>query len=100
MSFFYHGDMAIPKHAHMNPADDSFLFDPGPNVRISATVPKNILLQVRGALGKRGLSAFVTKALRRELIRINRAKYVAMVESESGPLPEALLARARRILSQ
>jgi hypothetical protein len=92
--------MAKPNRDNMKPPDVSFLLDPGPTATISATVPKNILQQVRETVGNRGLSAFVTKALRRELIRMNRARYIAMVEAESGPLPEALLAEARRMLSQ
>jgi hypothetical protein len=92
--------MAKVKRDQMKPPDVSFLLDPGPTTTISATVPKTILEQVRESVGSRGLSAFVTKALRRELIRINRERYVAMVEAESGPLSEEELARARRILSE
>ncbi len=92
--------MAAAKSRKTKPPSVSFLLDPGPTQTISATIPENILQQVRETVGRRGLSAFVTKALRRELIRMNRERYVAMVEAESGPLPEALLAEARRMLSE
>jgi hypothetical protein len=70
----------------------------GATETISASVPTTLVRQVRERIGAREFSQFVTRSMERELIRQNRANFVADVERESGPLSPDEIEAARRLL--
>ena len=72
--------------------------DEGATETIAASVPSALVKEVREHVGKGEFSRFVAQALRRELVRLNRAKFVADFEAEFGALDKKAVDRARRAL--
>ena len=70
----------------------------GSTETIAASVPSSLVKEVREHVGKGEFSRFVAQALRRELVRLNRAKFVADFESEFGALDKKAVERARRAI--
>jgi hypothetical protein len=68
------------------------------SVIVSATVPKDLVAEIRTNIGDREFSRFVTSALRGELVRLHRAQAVAEIESKAGPIDPREIAKARRAL--
>jgi Arc/MetJ family transcription regulator len=66
--------------------------------KLSATVDADVLARVRAAAGRRGLSAFVDRALRRELERVELQRFLAELEAQLGPPDPALVAEAEAML--
>ena len=71
-----------------------------PMVNISATVPRRILEQVRERVGRRGLSAFISGSLERELKRIYLQEFIDEAIKVHGPLDEEEVERFRRLLGR
>ena len=65
---------------------------------VSASVPRDIIIEVTKRVGKRGFSKFVTRSLERELQRENRRSFVAEGEALHGPVDPKAVARAERLL--
>jgi hypothetical protein len=68
-------------------------------VTISASVPEHVVKVIRSQVGAREFSQFVTRSLERELVRMNRVKFIDHVVQHSGPLTPKEIARARRLLA-
>ncbi len=56
-----------------------------------------MLDEVRNRVGKRELSAYVSRALRRQLQRDRLHDLLQAMEDEIGPIPEPLLDEAREL---
>ncbi len=65
---------------------------------IAASVPSELGKEVRERVGKGEFSRFVARALRHELVRLNRAKFVADFEAEFGALNKKAVDRVRRAI--
>lgn len=70
----------------------------GATETIAASVPSALVREVRQHVGKGEFSRFVASALRRELVRLNRARFISDFESEFGPLDKKAVERARRAI--
>ncbi len=57
----------------------------GPTETVSASVPSELVERVRASIGPREFSSFVSYAMERELVRLNRARFLALMEGEAGP---------------
>ena len=66
---------------------------------ITATVPRDIVVEARKQAGKGGFSAFVSNAISRALIRQRQREWVEEYEREHGPLDEAEVQRFRDLLT-
>lgn len=66
--------------------------------KLSATVDDELLAAVRRRAGRRGLSAFVDRALRNELRRISFRELLDDLADDIGPPDEALVAEANAAL--
>lgn len=62
--------------------------------KFSATVDAALLAQVRAHAGPRGLSAFVTVALRHELDRVRLRELLDELAEQLGPPDEGMVAEA------
>lgn len=62
--------------------------------KFSATVDAALLAQVRAHAGPRGLSAFVTVALRHELDRVRLRELLDELAEQLGPPDEDMVAEA------
>lgn len=74
------------------------MYDPGVAdiaVKLSITVPADLLAEVRLHVGPRGVSGFVSRAIARELEREQLGAYLAELDEQHGPLPQAMLKEAR-----
>jgi Arc/MetJ family transcription regulator len=69
-----------------------------PTQKISATVDADVATQVRRRAGRRGLSAFVDRALRRELDQLALREFLDDLEHDLGPADEALIVEANEML--
>jgi len=65
---------------------------------IAASVPTALVKEVRERVGKGEFSRFVARALRHELVRLNRAKFIADFEEQFGVLDKKVVDRARRAI--
>ncbi len=63
--------------------------------KLSVSVPGDLAKTVRKTVGARGLSGFVTRAMRHELGREQLAAFVAKLDEELGPVSKKTLAEAR-----
>jgi hypothetical protein len=70
----------------------------GPTRTISASVPLSLINEVRERVGARGFSQFVSRAMARELARLNREKFLAEAIEHHGPLDAKAVAAARKLL--
>ncbi len=62
--------------------------------KISVTVEEDLVEAVQSRVGTRGVSRFVSAAIRHELEREELADLLAELESELGPADEDLVAEA------
>jgi hypothetical protein len=63
--------------------------------KLSVSVPGDLAKTVRKKVGARGLSAFVTRAMRHELEREQLGAFIAGLDDELGPVSKRALADAR-----
>jgi hypothetical protein len=70
----------------------------GQTMTVSASVPEILVQSVRKAIGSREFSMFVTRALERELLRLNRLRFVEETERVTGPLDPDEIEHARRAI--
>jgi hypothetical protein len=59
--------------------------------KLSVSVPHEVAVQVKKRAGKRGLSAFVTRALEHELEHERLGQFLRELEAEIGPADEELV---------
>ncbi|MFF1453621.1 hypothetical protein ACFVYF_36595 [Streptomyces sp. NPDC058274] len=71
---------------------------PGGTENISVSMPSELLGALRTRTGKRGVSAYVTEAVRHQLAMDGLAEIVASYEAEHEPLSEAEVQAAQREL--
>ena len=71
----------------------------GQTVTVSASVPEVLVRSVREAIGTREFSLFVTRALERELLRLDRLRFVEETERVTGPIDPEEIEHARRAIS-
>lgn len=62
--------------------------------KLSVTVDEALVDELRGRVGIRGVSGFVTQAIRHELEREQLAELLAGLEDELGPPDEDMMAEA------
>lgn len=67
-----------------------------PAEKLSVSVPSELARSVRRRVGPRGLSSFVARAMQHELEREQLGAYLAELEHQIGPVPEAALVGAKR----
>jgi len=68
--------------------------------KLSVSVDGAVAEEMRSVVGPRGVSAFVTRAIRRELEQAALARYLVDLEVELGPPDQELLAEATAVLDQ
>ena len=68
--------------------------------KLSVTVDDQLVAQVKALVGDRGVSAFVTRAVRHELESERLALYLAELEEELGPADPALVAEAEAVFDR
>lgn len=66
--------------------------------KLSATVDDELLAEVRDRAGRRGLSAFVSRALRHELDRVALRDLLDELAGQLGPPDEDMVAEADALL--
>lgn len=64
--------------------------------KLSISMPRKLASAARKRAGQRGLSAFVSRAVARELEREALGKFLQELEATLGAIPDAELKRARR----
>lgn len=62
--------------------------------KLSATVEAELLAEVRAIAGPRGLSSFVSSALRHEVERMRLREFLDELAEEIGPPDETMVAEA------
>lgn len=62
--------------------------------KLSVSVDEALVSEVRNRVGERGVSAFVTRAVRHELERERLSDFLAELEAELGPPDEEMVAEA------
>ena len=65
--------------------------------KVSLTIDEELLEEARQRVGRRGLSAYVSEALRRQLQHDRLGELLDQMEAESGPIPEDLMEEARNL---
>lgn len=70
----------------------------GHTENVSVSLPADLLLALRERTGKRGLSSYVTEAVRHQLEMDGLTEIVSAQEAEHGPLTEAEIEAAAREL--
>lgn len=63
--------------------------------KLSISVPQDLARSLRRRVGKRRLSAFTTRALRRELEREKLGELLSELDAELGPVPESVMREVR-----
>ena len=63
--------------------------------KVSLSIDETVLTEARERVGRRQLSSYVTAALQRQLQHDRLADLLAIMEAESGPVPDDLLEEAR-----
>ena len=63
--------------------------------KLSVSVPGDLARSVRKRVGARGLSGFVTRAMRHELEREQLGVFIAELDEELGTVSKKVLAAAR-----
>ncbi|MFG2877424.1 hypothetical protein ACGFYU_20930 [Streptomyces sp. NPDC048337] len=71
---------------------------PGGTENISVSMPADLVDALRSRTGKRGVSAYVTEAVRQQMAMDGLAEIVAAHETEHGPLTEEEILSAHREL--
>lgn len=67
---------------------------------VSISVPADVLAAVRGQVGPRGLSAFLTRAAERELRRVGLSAWLDETDVQYGSVPPEVAAEADQVWSQ
>ena len=62
--------------------------------KLSVTVDEELVDEMQGRVGNRGVSGFVTRAIRHELERGELEELLADLETELGPPDEKMMAEA------
>ncbi|MET9129904.1 hypothetical protein [Streptomyces antibioticus] len=70
----------------------------GTTENISVSMPAELVSELRSRTGRRGLSGYITEAVRHQLAMDGLAEIVASHEEEHGALTEAEIETARREL--
>ncbi|MER5631556.1 hypothetical protein [Streptomyces nitrosporeus] len=70
----------------------------GTTENISVSMPTELVSELRSRTGRRGLSSYITEAVRHQLAMDGLAKIVAAHEEEHGALTEQEIETARREL--
>lgn len=70
----------------------------GNTENISVSMPTELVSELRSRTGRRGLSSYITEAVRHQLAMDGLAEIVAAHEEEHGPLTEQEVEAARREL--
>ncbi|MCT2586158.1 hypothetical protein [Actinophytocola gossypii] len=78
---------------------DAELPGEGPTTTVSVSLHSGTIGAVRGRAGRRGVSAYVEAAVRRQIERDNLDELIAAAEAEHGPLTEAEIEEKRRLLA-
>jgi hypothetical protein len=71
---------------------------PGGTENISVSMPSDLVDALRSRTGKRGVSSYVTEAVRHQMAMDGLAEIVAAYESEHGTLTEEEIQSAHREL--
>ncbi|MFF4366409.1 hypothetical protein [Streptomyces sp. NPDC001594] len=71
---------------------------PGNTENISVSMPAELVSELRSRAGRRGLSGYITEAVRHQLAMDGLAEIVAAHEEEQGALTEQEIEAARREL--
>ncbi|MEU6483302.1 hypothetical protein [Streptomyces sp. NPDC046887] len=71
---------------------------PGTTENISISLPSDLLSELRARAGRRGVSGYITEAVRHQFAMDGLAEIVAAHESEHGALTEEEIAAAQREL--
>ncbi len=66
-----------------------------PAAKLSVSVPGDLAKAVRKSVGSRGLSGFVTRAMRHELEREQLGAFIAELDDRLGSVPKKALAQAK-----
>jgi Arc/MetJ family transcription regulator len=64
--------------------------------KVSLTLEEGLVAEAREAVGTRGLSGYVNRALRHQLQRDRLAGLLAELEKETGPIEPELMEEVRR----
>jgi hypothetical protein len=64
--------------------------------KVSISLPPQLVKRVRKHVGARGISGFAARAMEHELERAQLGAFLQELESELGPVPDDLLAEARK----
>ena len=67
-----------------------------PAEKLSISMPRKLVSAARKRAGRRGLSAYVARAVARELEREALGEFLNELDSTLGVVPEAELKRVRR----
>lgn len=70
----------------------------GTTENISVSMPAELISELRSRTGRRGLSSYITEAVRHQLAMDGLAEIVASHEEEHGALTEQEIETARREL--
>ena len=65
---------------------------------ISASVPSELVAQIREHVGKRGFSEFVTRALKKAMVKQARLDLLADFRKHNGPLDPVEQERIRKFM--
>jgi hypothetical protein len=66
-----------------------------PAAKLSVSVPGDLAKSVRKRVGARGLSSFVTRAMRHELEREQLGAFLAELDAELGAVPDGVVTEAK-----
>jgi len=64
--------------------------------KVSLTLEEELLAEARRAVGTRGLSSYVNRALRQQLQQDRLAGLLAELEEENGPIEPQVIEEVRR----
>jgi Arc/MetJ family transcription regulator len=64
--------------------------------KVSLTLEEELLAEARAAVGARGLSSYVNRALRQQLQQDRLAGLLAELEQEKGPIEPRIIEEVRR----
>ena len=67
-----------------------------PTEKVSLTLEQELVAQAREAVGARGLSSYINRALRHQLQRDRLTAYLAEFVKEHGPIEAELLEEVRQ----
>ncbi|QIQ02967.1 hypothetical protein [Streptomyces liangshanensis] len=70
----------------------------GGTENISVSMPTDLVTELRSRAGRRGVSSYITEAVRHQLAMDGLAEIVASHEADHGPLTEQEVEEARREL--